>query len=152
MTLGDVPPQASSAVRERVNDGPPQEDAPAQEALPTLVPSAASPPAPPPPPPPSRLQWDQQHFSVIQSTGRLLAQPPSPQHRPLALCSSPKPLAVPPPPSSAPSTSPRALGAGPQTSTLKTLPLAAAKASRRKQLETSLAQINEFRLKQVRSS
>lgn len=83
----------------------------------------------------------------------------SPQHLPLSLCSSPKPLSVPSPPrSTLPlSTSPKPFGltssvTSSQKSSLKPRHHAApgaAKANRRKMLEASLAQINEFRLKQV---
>ncbi|XP_060923727.1 bromodomain adjacent to zinc finger domain protein 2B isoform X4 [Limanda limanda] len=144
----------------------------------------------------------QQHFSVIQSTGlaanskplalltqprresspssspialttspkarsstaspkppRLLPSSSSPQHQPLSLCSSPKPLSVPSPPHSTLtlSTSPKSFG---QTSSVRSskksslkphqhAPAGAAKSNKRKQLEASLAQINEFRLKQT---
>ena len=117
----------------------------------------------------------QQHFSVIQSTGlaanskplALLTQPrresspsSSPQHLPLSLCSSPKPLSVPSPPHSTLtlSTSPKPFGLTSSVrSSKKSSPkphqhahAGAAKSNKRKQLEASLAQINEFRLKQVR--
>uniref|UniRef100_A0A667XXP3 Bromodomain adjacent to zinc finger domain 2B n=1 Tax=Myripristis murdjan TaxID=586833 RepID=A0A667XXP3_9TELE len=82
----------------------------------------------------------------------------SPQHLPLSLCSSPKPLSVPSPPCSAlpQSTSPKPSGlTSPVTSSQKPSlkpPQHAApggvKAHKRKLLEASLAQINEFRLKQ----
>ncbi|XP_071771100.2 bromodomain adjacent to zinc finger domain protein 2B isoform X2 [Centroberyx gerrardi] len=82
----------------------------------------------------------------------------SPQHLPLSLCSSPKPLSVPSPPRSALplSTSPKPFGlTSPVTSSqkpsLKPPRQAApggAKAQKRKMLEASLAQINEFRMKQ----
>nr|XP_019935627.1 PREDICTED: bromodomain adjacent to zinc finger domain protein 2B-like isoform X13 [Paralichthys olivaceus] len=83
----------------------------------------------------------------------------SPQHLPLSLCSSPKPLSVPsPPPSTLPlSTSPKRFGLtssvrSSKKSSLKPpqhAPSGAAKSNKRKQLEASLAQINEFRLKQT---
>lgn len=81
----------------------------------------------------------------------------SPQHLPLSLCSSPKPLSVPSPPrSTLPlSTSPKPFGLtssvpSSQKSSLKPHQLpGAAKSNKRKLLEASLAQINEFRLKQV---
>lgn len=83
----------------------------------------------------------------------------SPQHLPLSLCSSPKPLSVPSPPRSSlpPSTSPKPFGLTssvtcPQKSSLKPPRHAvpgSGKPNKRKQLEASLAQINEFRLKQV---
>lgn len=136
----------------------------------------------------------QQHFSVIQSTGlagnskpmalmphresspssspialttsnTVSPKPPkllpssSPQHLPLSLCSSPKPLSVPSPPrSSLPlSTSPKpfALTSSVTSSQKRLLKPAqhtaggSGKPSKRKLLEASLAQINEFRLKQV---
>ncbi|XP_067352190.1 bromodomain adjacent to zinc finger domain protein 2B isoform X7 [Channa argus] len=83
----------------------------------------------------------------------------SPQHLPLSLCSSPKPLSVPSPPrSTLPlSTSPKPFGlTSPVTSSRKSslkppqhrVP-SAAKSNKRKLLEASLAQINEFRLKQT---
>uniref|UniRef100_A0A665WMV1 Bromodomain adjacent to zinc finger domain, 2Ba n=1 Tax=Echeneis naucrates TaxID=173247 RepID=A0A665WMV1_ECHNA len=83
----------------------------------------------------------------------------SPQHLPLSLCSSPKPLSVPSPPhSTIPlSTSPKPFGltasvSSSQKSSLKppqhTVP-GSAKSNKRKLLEASLAQINEFRLKQT---
>ncbi|XP_038558135.1 bromodomain adjacent to zinc finger domain protein 2B isoform X4 [Micropterus salmoides] len=85
--------------------------------------------------------------------------PSSPQHLPLSLCSSPKPLSVPSPPRSTlpPSTSPKPFGltssvTNSQKSTMKPPRHAvpgAAKSNKRKQLEASLAQINEFRLKQT---
>nr|XP_057944861.1 bromodomain adjacent to zinc finger domain protein 2B isoform X3 [Doryrhamphus excisus] len=178
---------------------------------PTLIPMAraASPPVLSPTSPmalhSSRLrpegQPQQQHFSVIQSTGlaanskplALLTQPyresspssspialttspkafssssspkppkllpsSSPQHLPLSLSSSPKPVSVPSPPRSAfpLSTSPKHFAltssvTSPQKSSLKPPQYAAAgtaKANKRKLLEDSLAQINEFRLKQT---
>ncbi|XP_062235986.1 bromodomain adjacent to zinc finger domain protein 2B isoform X4 [Platichthys flesus] len=83
----------------------------------------------------------------------------SPQHLPLSLCSSPKPLAVPSPPHSTLtlSTSPKSFGQpssvrSSKKSSLKPhqhAPAGAAKSNKRKQLEASLAQINEFRLKQT---
>ncbi|KAJ4947915.1 hypothetical protein JOQ06_009944 [Pogonophryne albipinna] len=86
----------------------------------------------------------------------------SPQHLPLSLCSSPKPLSVPSPPrSTLPlSTSPKSFGfgstscvTGSRKSSLKPPRRSAsgsAKSSKqRKQLETSLTHINEFRLKQT---
>ncbi|KAM3876584.1 bromodomain adjacent to zinc finger domain protein 2B [Diretmus argenteus] len=83
----------------------------------------------------------------------------SPQHLPLSLCSSPKPLSVPSPPRSALplSTSPKPFAlTSPVTSSqkpsLKPPQHAApgsAKAHKRKMLEASLAQINEFRMKQT---
>ncbi|MEQ2171490.1 hypothetical protein GOODEAATRI_011218, partial [Goodea atripinnis] len=83
----------------------------------------------------------------------------SPQHLPLSLCSSPKPLSVPSPPHSTlpASTSPKPFGltsslTSPQKSSLKPLRHivpSAAKSNKKKQLEASLAQISEFRLKQV---
>uniref|UniRef100_A0A7N8XNC1 Bromodomain adjacent to zinc finger domain, 2Ba n=1 Tax=Mastacembelus armatus TaxID=205130 RepID=A0A7N8XNC1_9TELE len=82
----------------------------------------------------------------------------SPQHLPLSLCSSPKPVSVPSPPcSTVPlSTSPKPFGltssvTSSQKSSLKPPQHAvpgAAKSNKRKLLEASLAQINEFRLKQ----
>ncbi|XP_056134339.1 bromodomain adjacent to zinc finger domain protein 2B isoform X3 [Lampris incognitus] len=82
----------------------------------------------------------------------------SPQHLPLSLCTSPKPLSVPSPPCSALplSTSPKTFVlTSPVTSSQKTSlkpPQHAApggvKGHKRKLLEASLAQINEFRLKQ----
>ncbi|XP_061891132.1 bromodomain adjacent to zinc finger domain protein 2B isoform X16 [Entelurus aequoreus] len=78
---------------------------------------------------------------------------PSPQHRPLALASSPKPVSV---PSAFPlSTSPKHFAltsSSPLKSPLRPpqhAAVGAAKANRRKLLEDSLAQINEFRLKQT---
>lgn len=139
----------------------------------------------------------QQHFSVIQSTGlagnskpmalmphresspssspialttsnTVSPKPPkllpssSPQHLPLSLCSSPKPLSVPSPPrSSLPlSTSPKpfALTSSVTSSQKRLLKPAqhtaggSGKPSKRKLLEASLAQINEFRLKQTLES
>ncbi|KAK7913182.1 hypothetical protein WMY93_013393 [Mugilogobius chulae] len=84
----------------------------------------------------------------------------SPQRLPLSLCSSPKPLSVPSPPrSSLPmSTSPKPFAlTSPVTSSQKrTLKppqhAAGGKPSKRKLLEASLAQINEFRLKQTLGS
>ncbi|XP_034435355.1 bromodomain adjacent to zinc finger domain protein 2B isoform X12 [Hippoglossus hippoglossus] len=83
----------------------------------------------------------------------------SPQHVPLSLCSSPKPLSVPSPPHSTLtlSTSPKSFGLtssvrSSKKSSLKPhqhAPAGAAKSNKRKQLEASLAQINEFRLKQT---
>lgn len=83
----------------------------------------------------------------------------SPQHLPLSLCSSPKPLSVPSPPGSTlpPSTSPNPFGltssvTSSQKPSLKPSQHTTAgpgKPNKRKQLEASLAQINEFRLKQV---
>ncbi|KAK2853858.1 hypothetical protein Q5P01_006519 [Channa striata] len=83
----------------------------------------------------------------------------SPQHLPLSLCSSPKPLSVPSPPrSTLPlSTSPKPFGLtspvrSSQKSSLKPpqhMVPSAAKSNKRKLLEASLAQINEFRLKQT---
>lgn len=83
----------------------------------------------------------------------------SPQHLPLSLCSSPKPLSVPSPPRSTfpLSTSPKPFGltspvTSSQKSSLKASQHAApgtVKTNKRKQLEASLAQINEYRLKQV---
>ncbi|XP_034076797.1 bromodomain adjacent to zinc finger domain protein 2B isoform X3 [Gymnodraco acuticeps] len=86
----------------------------------------------------------------------------SPQHLPLSLCSSPKPLSVPSPPrSTLPlSTSPKSFGfgstscvTGSRKSSLKPPRRSAsgsAKSSKqKKQLETSLTHINEFRLKQT---
>lgn len=83
----------------------------------------------------------------------------SPQHLPLSLCSSPKPLSVPSPPRSTlpPSTSPNPFGltssvTSSQKPSLKPSQHTTAgsgKPNKRKQLEASLAQINEFRLKQV---
>uniref|UniRef100_A0A7N6AUM0 Bromodomain adjacent to zinc finger domain, 2Ba n=1 Tax=Anabas testudineus TaxID=64144 RepID=A0A7N6AUM0_ANATE len=83
----------------------------------------------------------------------------SPQHLPLSLCSSPKPLSVPSPPrSTLPlSTSPKPFGltssvTSSQKSSRKSpqhTVIGAAKSNKRKLLEASLAQINEFRLKQV---
>ncbi|XP_029313194.1 bromodomain adjacent to zinc finger domain protein 2B isoform X4 [Cottoperca gobio] len=83
----------------------------------------------------------------------------SPQHLPLSLCSSPKPLSVPSPPrSTLPlSTSRKSFGStscvtGSRKSSLKPPRRSApgsAKSNKRKQLEASLAQINEFRLKQT---
>lgn len=84
----------------------------------------------------------------------------SPQHLPLSLCSSPKPLSVPSPPHSTHplSTSPKPFGlTSPVTSSQKSLKpprhalTGTGKPSKRKLLEASLAQINEFRLKQVSS-
>uniref|UniRef100_A0A671XYW5 Bromodomain adjacent to zinc finger domain 2B n=1 Tax=Sparus aurata TaxID=8175 RepID=A0A671XYW5_SPAAU len=82
----------------------------------------------------------------------------SPQHLPLSLCSSPKPLSVPSPPRSTlpPSTSPKPFGLTSSVPNSKkslkpprhSVP-GSAKANKRKQLEASLAQINEFRLKQT---
>ncbi|XP_028999249.1 bromodomain adjacent to zinc finger domain protein 2B isoform X4 [Betta splendens] len=82
-----------------------------------------------------------------------------PQHLPLSLCSSPKPFSVPSPPrSTLPlSTSPKPFGltssvTSSQKSSLKPpqhAVLGAAKSNKRKLLEASLAQINEFRLKQT---
>ncbi|KAK5915542.1 hypothetical protein CesoFtcFv8_001124 [Champsocephalus esox] len=125
----------------------------------------------------SRTEGPQQHFSVIQSTGLAASSKPlallshprresspssSPQHLPLSLCSSPKPLSVPSPPrSTLPlSTSPKSFGfgstscvTGSRKSSLKPPRRSAsgsAKSSKqRKQLETSLTHINEFRLKQT---
>ncbi|XP_026234228.1 bromodomain adjacent to zinc finger domain protein 2B isoform X5 [Anabas testudineus] len=83
----------------------------------------------------------------------------SPQHLPLSLCSSPKPLSVPSPPrSTLPlSTSPKPFGltssvTSSQKSSRKSpqhTVIGAAKSNKRKLLEASLAQINEFRLKQT---
>lgn len=82
----------------------------------------------------------------------------SPQHLPLSLCSSPKPLSVPSPPRSTlpPSTSPKPFGLTSSVTTSRKSSQkprqhapGGAKANRRKMLEASLAQINEFRLKQV---
>ncbi|XP_068586955.1 bromodomain adjacent to zinc finger domain protein 2B isoform X12 [Cebidichthys violaceus] len=83
----------------------------------------------------------------------------SPQHLPLSLCSSPKPLSVPSPPRSTLSlpTSPKPFGStssvrSSQKSSLKPPRRAvpgSAKSNKRKQLEASLAQISEFRLKQT---
>ncbi|KAM4631173.1 bromodomain adjacent to zinc finger domain protein 2B isoform 2-T2 [Polymixia lowei] len=82
----------------------------------------------------------------------------SPQHLPLSLCSSPKPLSVPSPPCSAHplSTSPKPFAltspvTGSRKPSLKPPRHAASggvKANKKKLLEASLAQINEFRLKQ----
>ncbi|XP_028290640.1 bromodomain adjacent to zinc finger domain protein 2B-like isoform X12 [Gouania willdenowi] len=83
----------------------------------------------------------------------------SPQHLTLSLCSSPKPLSVPSPPRSTHplSTSPKSFGlSSPVTSSSwkcsqkppKLAVAGTAKSSKRKILEASLAQINEFRLKQ----
>ncbi|XP_068610795.1 bromodomain adjacent to zinc finger domain protein 2B [Brachionichthys hirsutus] len=89
---------------------------------------------------------------------KLLPSSP-PQHLPLSLCSSPKPLSVPSPPRSTlpPSTSPKPFGlTSPLTSSQKSLLKpprhlvpGSTKANKRKQLEASLVQINEFRLKQT---
>ncbi|XP_020794600.2 bromodomain adjacent to zinc finger domain protein 2B isoform X15 [Boleophthalmus pectinirostris] len=84
----------------------------------------------------------------------------SPQSLPLSLCSSPKPLSVPSPPRSTlpMSTSPKPFAlTSPVTSSQKrTLKppqhAAGGKPSKRKLLEASLAQINEFRLKQTLGS
>lgn len=83
----------------------------------------------------------------------------SPQHLPLSLCSSPKPLSVPSPPRSTlpPSTSPNPFGLTSSVTSSRKSSLkpprhavpGAAKSNKKKQLEASLAQINEFRLKQV---
>ncbi|XP_068435318.1 bromodomain adjacent to zinc finger domain protein 2B isoform X4 [Clinocottus analis] len=83
----------------------------------------------------------------------------SPQHLPLSLCSSPKPLSVPSPPRSTLPlpTSPKPFGStssvrNSQKSSLKPPRRAvpgSAKSNKRKQLEASLAQISEFRLKQT---
>ncbi|KAI3377510.1 hypothetical protein L3Q82_008683, partial [Scortum barcoo] len=83
----------------------------------------------------------------------------SPQHLPLSLCSSPKPLSVPSPPRSTlpPSTSPKPFGSTSSVTSSRKSSLkpprhsvsGAAKSNKRKQLEASLAQINEFRLKQT---
>ncbi|XP_034051202.1 bromodomain adjacent to zinc finger domain protein 2B isoform X3 [Thalassophryne amazonica] len=75
----------------------------------------------------------------------------SPQHLPLSLCSSPKPLSV--PSTLPPSTSPKPFGltssvTSSQKPSVKHPPHSAVK-SKRKLLEASLAQINEFRLKQI---
>lgn len=85
----------------------------------------------------------------------------SPQHLPLSLCSSPKPLSVPSPPRPTlpPSTSPNPFGltssvTSSQKPSLKPshhTTAGSGKPNKRKQLEASLAQINEFRLKQVNS-
>ncbi|CAK6970761.1 bromodomain adjacent to zinc finger domain protein 2B-like isoform X3 [Scomber scombrus] len=82
----------------------------------------------------------------------------SPQHLPLSLCSSPKPLSVPSPPrSTLPlSTSPKPFGLTSSVTTTRKSSQkprqhapGGAKANRRKMLDASLAQINEFRLKQT---
>ncbi|XP_037646570.1 bromodomain adjacent to zinc finger domain protein 2B isoform X8 [Sebastes umbrosus] len=83
----------------------------------------------------------------------------SPQHLPLSLCSSPKPLSVPSPPRlTLPlPTSPKPFGltssvTSSQKSSLKPPRRAvpgSARSNKKKQLESSLAQINEFRLKQT---
>lgn len=83
----------------------------------------------------------------------------SPQHLPLSLCSSPKPLSVPSPPHSTllASTSPKPFGltssltSPPKYSLKPPKPVVsnAAKSTKKKQLEASLAQISEFRLKQT---
>ncbi|XP_056268194.1 bromodomain adjacent to zinc finger domain protein 2B isoform X5 [Pseudoliparis swirei] len=83
----------------------------------------------------------------------------SPHHLPLSLCSSPKPLSVPSPPRSTLPlpTSPKPFGStssvrSSQKSLLKPprrAPPGSAKSNKRKQLEASLAQISEFRLKQT---
>lgn len=83
----------------------------------------------------------------------------SPQHLPLSLCSSPKPLSVPSPPRSTlpPSTSPNPFGLTssvtssqkPSVKPSQHTTAGPGKPNKRKQLEASLAQINEFRLKQV---
>uniref|UniRef100_A0A7N8X7D2 Bromodomain adjacent to zinc finger domain, 2Ba n=1 Tax=Mastacembelus armatus TaxID=205130 RepID=A0A7N8X7D2_9TELE len=89
----------------------------------------------------SRTEGPQQHFSVIQSTG-LAAN-----SKPLALLTQPRR-------ESSPSSSPIALTTS-QKSSLKPPQHAvpgAAKSNKRKLLEASLAQINEFRLKQVSRS
>ncbi|XP_072321867.1 bromodomain adjacent to zinc finger domain protein 2B isoform X9 [Eucyclogobius newberryi] len=79
----------------------------------------------------------------------------SPQHLPLSLCSSPKPLSVPSPPMST-SPKPFALTSPVTSSQKRTLKppqhAAGGKPSKRKLLEASLAQINEFRLKQTLGS
>nr|XP_020463260.1 bromodomain adjacent to zinc finger domain protein 2B-like isoform X2 [Monopterus albus] len=89
---------------------------------------------------------------------KLLPSSP-PQHLPLSLCSSPKPLSVPSPPrSTIPlSTSPKPFGltssiTSSQKSSRKPPQHAVpgtARSNKRKLLEASLAQINEFRLKQT---
>uniref|UniRef100_A0A3B4ERY6 Bromodomain adjacent to zinc finger domain, 2Ba n=1 Tax=Pundamilia nyererei TaxID=303518 RepID=A0A3B4ERY6_9CICH len=83
----------------------------------------------------------------------------SPPHLPLSLCSSPKPLSVPSPPRSTlpMPTSPKPFGltsslTSSQKSSLKPPKHSVsgtAKSNKRKLLEASLAQINEFRLRQV---
>lgn len=91
---------------------------------------------------------------------KLLPSSSSPQHLPLSLSSSPKPVSVPSPPCSAfpLSTSPKDFTwtssvTSPHKSSLKPPHYAAAGSAkannRRKLLEDSLAQISEFRLKQV---
>ncbi|XP_061131934.1 bromodomain adjacent to zinc finger domain protein 2B isoform X2 [Syngnathus typhle] len=91
---------------------------------------------------------------------KLLPSSSSPQHLPLALSSSPKPVSVPSPPCSAfpLSTSPKDFTltssvTSPHKSSVKPpqyVTAGSAKANnRRKLLEDSLAQINEFRLKQT---
>ncbi|KAF0042972.1 hypothetical protein F2P81_004309 [Scophthalmus maximus] len=90
---------------------------------------------------------------------KLLPPSSSPQHLPLSLCSSPKPLSVPSPPhSTLPlSTSPKPFGLTSTVTSSKKSSLkpphhthsGAAKSNKRKLLEASLAQINEFRLKQT---
>ncbi|XP_028256807.1 bromodomain adjacent to zinc finger domain protein 2B isoform X4 [Parambassis ranga] len=82
----------------------------------------------------------------------------SPQHLPLSLCSSPKPLSVPSPPRSTLPlcTSPKPFGLTSSLTSSKKSSLkppkhavaGTAKSNKRKLLEDSLAQINEFRLKQ----
>ncbi|XP_061743401.1 bromodomain adjacent to zinc finger domain protein 2B isoform X15 [Nerophis ophidion] len=87
------------------------------------------------------------------SSPKLVPPSSSPQHLPLALASSPKPVSV---PSAFPlSTSPKHFAltsSSPLKSPLRPpqhAAVGAAKANRRKLLEDSLAQINEFRLKQT---
>ncbi|KAF7212310.1 bromodomain adjacent to zinc finger domain protein 2B isoform X3 [Nothobranchius furzeri] len=98
-------------------------------------------------------------FSTASPKPPKLLPSSSPQHLPLSLCSSPKPLSVPSPPHSTlpASTSPKPFGLTSsltsfQKPSLKppkhTVP-GTAKSNKRKLLEASLAQINEFRLKQT---
>ncbi|XP_035026551.2 bromodomain adjacent to zinc finger domain protein 2B isoform X14 [Hippoglossus stenolepis] len=99
------------------------------------------------------------HSSTASPKPPRLLPSSSPQHVPLSLCSSPKPLSVPSPPHSTLtlSTSPKSFGLtssvrSSKKSSLKPhqhAPAGAAKSNKRKQLEASLAQINEFRLKQT---